>query len=57
MNRTENWLYKKDGSVAGLKDVMRWFIDTYPKDIFTSPHPVHQFRNWAIEQLKGEKKC
>lgn len=48
MNRLDNKLFKNDGSIAGLKDVMLWFIETYPGDIYVSPHPIHNFRDYCV---------
>jgi hypothetical protein len=33
-NKTE--LYKQNGEMAGLYDICRWWIETYPEDIFVA---------------------
>ena len=38
-------LYLRDGSIASLKDVCKWWIKTYPPDVFVNkPKPVVEAR-------------
>ncbi|KXB07158.1 hypothetical protein AKJ54_00710 [candidate division MSBL1 archaeon SCGC-AAA382K21] len=55
-------LYKKNGEKAGLFDVCKWFIETYPEDIYTGEsgdvgaRKVSIIRLHCQEILEMEKK-
>ena len=39
------YLFKENGERAGLYDVCKWWIETYPPDIFISaPKPIVEAR-------------
>ena len=52
-------LYKENGEKAGLYDVCKWWIETYPADIFIhKPEPIIEARmcmqNILVMQNKKE---
>lgn len=45
-------LYKEDGTIAGLEDVVEWFNEIYPKHIFIK-HPIAKIRDALNKFWKG----
>ena len=50
-------LYKGDGQPAGMKDVMGWWIATYPEDIFTGKTPNVRLVCEIRDRMKRLMKC
>ena len=46
-------LLKEDGEMAGLDDVLEWFLFHYPKDIFVT-HEIAMIRDDLERLLKKE---
>ena len=50
-------LFLKDGTKAGLFDVIQWWIETYPSDIFVeSPEEIVAIRKNCEILLKQRKE-
>jgi hypothetical protein len=46
-------IYDKDGKEIGLREVIEWFNETYPADIFIK-HPIAQVRELLNKIIRGD---